>query len=211
MLHVRKELADYINTPLTYNENGDLMYHNMSIMNEFERPLIQHIAKTIVHRGGSVLNIGYGLGIFDKKVEEIGVRIHTIMECHPNVVASIDIPTATIYVGPWQEHIDALIENGQKYDCVFFDTYMFNKNCLDDEWFLFMKYADKLLNKYGKISMFNWFKDGVEVTQELKDGMKHLKLHEETYEINGHKYKHLYWEKEDEQNRSNVKESTKEN
>jgi hypothetical protein len=66
---------------------------------------------------------------------------------------------------------------------------------LDDEWFLFLKYADKLLNKNGKLSVFNWFKDGIEVTGKLKETMKHLKLYEEVYKIKGYDYKHLFWEK----------------
>ena len=105
---MRKNLKDYINTPLTF-ENGSIWYDGVPIMNGFEKPLIEFIADSIVHRGGSVLNIGYGSGFFDKRVQEIGVRVHTIMECHPNVIANIDAPFATIYVGPWQEHIDTLI------------------------------------------------------------------------------------------------------
>ena len=43
--------------------------------------------------------------------------------------------------------------------------------------------------------MFNWFKDGIEITEKLKETMKHLKLYEEVYKIKGYDYKHLFWEK----------------
>ena len=211
---MRKQLQDYINTPVTF-ENDGVWYDGVPIMNGFEKPLIDFIADSIVHRGGSVLNIGYGSGFFDKRVQEIGVRVHTIMECHPNVVANIDAPFATIYVGPWQEHIETLIENGQKYDCVFFDTYDFDGNSMEYEWFKFMEYAESLLNPKGKVSMFTWL--GKDCTKEFKEGLKNLKLYEEEYEINDYKYKHLYWEKSDEkeygneQNGYDVEKGLKEN
>ena len=192
---MRQELKDYINTNLTFNSDGDLIYNNMNIMNKFEEPLINHIAESIISKGDSVLNIGYGLGFFDKKAEKIGISSHTIIECHPNIVNNIDIPNAKVYEGVWQDYIDTFLQCKITFDCIFFDTYIFNKKCLDDEWFSFLKYADKLLNKNGKLSVFNWFKDGIEITEKLKETMKHLKLYEEVYKIKGYDYKHLFWEK----------------
>ena len=135
------------------------------------------------------------MGFFDKKAEKIGISSHTIIECHPNIVNNIDIPNAKVYEGVWQDYIDTFLQSKIKFDCIFFDTYIFNKKCLDEEWFLFLKYADKLLNKNGKLSVFNWFKDGIEVTEKLKETMKHLKLYEEVYKIKGYDYKHLFWKK----------------
>ena len=61
------------------------------------------------------------------------------------------------------------------------------------EWFKFMEYAEFLLNKKGKVSMFTWLEK--DYTKEFKKGMSNLKLHESNFEINDYNYKHLYWEK----------------
>ena len=205
MLYVNKELEQYINSPTEYDTDGNLVCNGHTIMYQYELPLMRYIADTIVHRGGSVLNIGYGLGFFDKRVEEIGVRTHTIMECHPNVVASIDIPTATIYVGPWQEHIGTLIENGQKYDCIFFDTFTFSNPGLYDEQYKFLNYCTSLLNNRGKVSLFTWPLHGQNITPKLEESLVDLKLTKEIFRVDerDYDYEHLYWEKEDEKEYGN--------
>ena len=80
---MNKNLEKYINSPIDYDKDGNLVCNGHEIMYQYELPLMKYIADTIVHRGGSVLNVGYGLGFFDKRVQEIGVRNHVIMECHP--------------------------------------------------------------------------------------------------------------------------------
>ena len=194
---MRKALKDYIDSPLRYNKNGDLMYNNMSIMNNFELPLINYIAESIVSKNDKVLNVGYGLGFFDKKVQDIGVSSHTIIECHPDVVKTIKLDNVELYSSIWQSIIPKLVEDKRVFDCIFFDTYMFNKECLKDEWFKFIELSKPLIADNGKICMFNWFKDKVDITNELKNRMSEFTLIEENFNLDNSMcnltYKHMYW------------------
>ena len=196
---MNKNLEKYINSPIDYDKDGNLVCNGHEIMYQYELPLMKYIADTIVHRGGSVLNVGYGLGFFDKRVQEIGVRNHVIMECHPEVVASIDIPEATIYVGPWQENIDTLINNDAKFDCIFFDTFTFSDDDLYEEQYKFLDYCKQLLNNRGKVSLFTWPLHGKNITPRLEESLVDLKLTKEIFRVDerDYDYEHLYWERVD--------------
>jgi len=193
---MNKDLELYINSPIGYDEFGNLVCNGRVIMYQYELPLMNYIADTIVRFGCSVLNIGYGLGFFDKRVQEIGVSTHVIMECHPEVIANIDIPGAIIYAGPWQEHINELINSGIKFDCIFFDTFTFTHDGLDDEQYKFLNYCKQLLNSKGKVSLFTWPQHGRNITPKLEKSLKDLKLTKEIFRVDerDYDYEHLYWE-----------------
>ena len=194
---MNKELDHYIKSSIEYDEEGNLVCNNHKIMYQYELPLMRHIANTIVDTNSSVLNIGYGLGFFDKRVQEIGVKNHVIMECHPDVIATIDIPNATIYSGFWQDHINTLIDSKIKFDAIFFDTFTFTPEGIHDEQYKFLDYCKQLLNDKGKVSFFTWPLDGTNITPKLEESLVDLKLTKEIFRVDerDYDYEHLYWEK----------------
>ena len=68
------------------DEEGD------AVMMEWERPLMQEHADLLCgpksgHKAGNcaILNIGFGMGIFDSYVQSHRPKNHTIVEAHPAI------------------------------------------------------------------------------------------------------------------------------
>ena len=124
---MREHLNSYINSELKINEQNNLVYNeSVYIMNYSEKSTTEEIANLIVKPNGSVLNVGYGLGFFDKEVQRIGVSSHTIIECHPTVLKEAkkwrkNYPDSDIRIveGTWQEQF----ENLGVFDQIFFDDH----------------------------------------------------------------------------------------
>lgn len=72
-----------------------------------------------------MLNVGFGMGIVDAEIQKHNPRTHTIIEAHPDVIASAkergwgDKPGVRLVQGRWQDVIDEL----GPFDGIFFDTY----------------------------------------------------------------------------------------
>ncbi|WP_050407549.1 class I SAM-dependent methyltransferase [Massilia sp. NR 4-1] len=104
----------------------ELLIDGQQVMQEWERPLMQALASAAAKSGGDIAEIGFGMGISATLLQECGVRAHTIVECHPEVLARLaqwraQRPGAAITAVPsrWQ---DWIFEPGS-FDGVLFDTY----------------------------------------------------------------------------------------
>lgn len=162
---MRKVLKDFIKSDISI-ENKYLVaktpinlsrtkYQNYHLMSYHEEDMMNQIADIIVKPNGSVLNVGYGLGIFDKQVQKIGVLSHTIIECHPKIVEMCDLEDVEMIHSTWQDYVPKLIEQKRKFDTIWFDTFLFNGPCcFKYEWDDFTSYVDDLLEVNGIISMF---------------------------------------------------------
>ena len=196
---MREHLNSYINSEVKINEQNDLVYNeSVYIMNYSEKSTTEEIANLIVKPNGSVLNVGYGLGFFDKEVQRIGVSSHTIIECHPQVIEICDLNGVQLIFTTWQEAIPNLIEQNIKFDTIWFDTFIFNgEECFEDEWCNFASTVPNLLNDDGIVSMFmfkfpnhrkiklqNYFKDFTEYKTKMTTPNSHYENHE-----------FLYWKK----------------
>jgi len=197
---LRQTLKEYINSEVqvrynkdTGKEDGlfsDVFGEDRMIMGYNEKYLMKVIVDTIVKPGGSLLNIGYGLGYFDTWAWKLGVNSHHIIECHPDVIKNIDIAPVTIHKDIWQNVIPKMIDSGMTFDCVWFDTYIFTKEDIKDEWFRFSEICQPLVSDGGKISFFTTFPT-LDVITTLKNNLKNFKL---TETIIPDTYEFLYWE-----------------
>ena len=110
--------------PMTDRTQADL--DDESIMEDWQIPIMQAMARAVSAKRGHVLEIGFGRGIGSGFIQDCGVDKHTIIECNHAIVdrytqwksqypgADIDIA-----VGLWQ---DVLPDMGL-FDGVFFHTY----------------------------------------------------------------------------------------
>jgi hypothetical protein len=179
---MRKVLEEYINSEIII-EGKNLVSimpvgpnvrktRNHPIMSYFEEPIMADVVQKIVTPNGNLLNVGYGLGLFDKEAQKIGVSSHTIIECHPKIAEMCDLENVEMICSTWQEAIPKLIEGNRKFDTIWFDTYMFQgKECFQDEWINFISYIDELLSVGGVFSMFtnNFPKRKIEQIKETVD------------------------------------------
>lgn len=114
--------------------DGTLLVSGQEVMQTWEEPLMRALAEAVTVPGGSVLEIGFGLGLSAGFVQERGPGRHVIVEANPDTAAvgrqwarvqprrGVEIVT-----GRWQ---DALAGLG-RFDGVLFDTYPMDESEVD--------------------------------------------------------------------------------
>ena len=111
-------------------DGTQLQIKGQQVMQDWESPLMEEMARVVTEGGGDILEIGFGMGISATFIQEhgrrTGIRSHTIVECNENVISQFESWRARypghdirLIRGKWQEVTDQL----GLYDGVFFDTY----------------------------------------------------------------------------------------
>lgn len=121
------------------------------IMQKWETPIMKYDAKRLCKDGGSILNIGYGMGIIDRFIRDYNPKKHTIIEVHPLIADNaIKEGFKNVLVGDWYDIVKGLDET---FDAIYFDTFCFDNR---PDWKIFAKYhVDRLLKPGGIFSYFN--------------------------------------------------------
>lgn len=112
---------------LTYVDEDTLIdeYGN-PIMKGWEKDWMSKSAEIVCQNGGSILNIGYGLGLIDKFIQTYNISHHTIVESHPDVHKKImedgwlEKPNVTVIMKKWQDYFPYITK---KFDGIYFDAY----------------------------------------------------------------------------------------
>uniref|UniRef100_A0A8H7TL87 RMT2 domain-containing protein n=1 Tax=Bionectria ochroleuca TaxID=29856 RepID=A0A8H7TL87_BIOOC len=118
--------------------------------------------------GRRILNIGFGMGIVDGMFAELKPSRHHIIEAHPAVLEHVAKPDSKfgpsweksgpeegaykIHAGRWQDVVLKLLEQGEVYDAIYFDT--FGEDYSELHTF-FAEYLLGLLDEEGRFSFFN--------------------------------------------------------
>ncbi len=115
-----------LQTGIAVTEDGKLKIDGQSVMEDWQPALMHKLAEAAASRGGDVLEVGFGLGISATRIQEIGVRSHTIIECNASVARSFDSWATQhsgrdirMVPGTWQDLVGTL----GKFDGILFDTY----------------------------------------------------------------------------------------
>ncbi|KAI0385962.1 arginine N-methyltransferase 2 [Hypomontagnella monticulosa] len=162
---------DYLRSNLTYSDgklvddaqNGVMMAWEASIMRASVEALLPGLAV-----GRRILNIGFGMGIIDAMFAETHPSKHHIIEAHPAVLEHISSsdskfgknwetsgPTEGAYkvhAGKWQEVLPKLLEQGETYDAIYFDTFGEDYSQLR---MFFTEYVPAILEEGGRFGFFN--------------------------------------------------------
>lgn len=101
------------------------------IMEDWQIPVMEAMAREVTKAPGDVLEIGFGRGIGSDFIQAGGVEKHTIIECNETVIERFD-SWRTQYAdraiemvpGMWQDVIGDL----GLFDGIFFHTYPLNEN-----------------------------------------------------------------------------------
>ncbi|KAI0539994.1 arginine N-methyltransferase 2 [Xylaria digitata] len=164
--------AAYLRANLIYSDgklvddkqNGVMMAWETSIMRSSVDALLPGLPA-----GKRVLNIGFGMGIIDTMFRETQPSRHHIIEAHPEVLKHVESsPDCTfgkdweasgpsegaykIHAGKWQEVIPRLLEQGELYDAIYFDTFGEDYSQLR---MFFTEYVLALLDEGGIFGFFN--------------------------------------------------------
>jgi guanidinoacetate N-methyltransferase len=99
------------------------------IMEDWQIPVMEAMARIAGGTGGDVLEVGFGRGVSADMLQRHRVRSHTIVECNDSVVARFNTWRSAhedrdirLIVGRWQDTVEAL----GIYDSIFFHTYPLN-------------------------------------------------------------------------------------
>lgn len=152
----------YLDQELSFDgSQGIYDAYGKPVMMDWETEWMWTSAKIICRRGGSVLNIGYGLGIIDRFIQTYPITEHTICEPHPDILDKIkeygwyDKPNVNIIPLEWQEGIKEGLCG--PFDAIYFDAYdMLNPDDAGGAGFLenFIPLLPKLLKKDGIFSFW---------------------------------------------------------
>jgi len=102
----------YLGSELKYHEGKLLDSDNNGVMMEWERNIMERSVEALLpgeEPGRSIMNIGFGMGIFDTLVQKKNVARHIIVEPHKDVLKKMKEegwdkkPGVEILEGRWQD------------------------------------------------------------------------------------------------------------
>ena len=109
-------------------EGGELEDHQ--IMEDWMAPLMTAMSDIVTASAGDVLEVGFGRGVSATRIQQRGVRSHTIIECNRFIARRFDQWTQdypgrdiSLAFGKWQDVIGTL----GAFDAVFFHAYVLNE------------------------------------------------------------------------------------
>lgn len=132
----------YLRSKLTYSDGKLVDDAGNGVMMAWETDIMRKSVDAILpgqEPGKRILNIGFGMGIIDTMFAETKPAVHHIIEAHPEVLEHIAAPDSKfgtsweesapepgayqVYPGKWQEVCLHLLQEGQTYDAIYFDTF----------------------------------------------------------------------------------------
>jgi protein arginine N-methyltransferase 2 len=124
------ENPNYLASNLTFDRDRLLDADANGVMMEWESTLMRRSAELLVPTPGlRVLNVGHGMAIIDSIFQEKQPKSHHIIEAHPDVLKRMkeqgwyEKPGVVIHEGRWQDIVPGLVEKGEMFDAIYFDTF----------------------------------------------------------------------------------------
>jgi guanidinoacetate N-methyltransferase len=129
-------------------------------MEDWELPYMQRLADIAASRGGTVLEVGYGMGISASALQARKIDSHVVVECHPDVItrcvaahrSALASGSMHLMTGYWQD-VTPMLAAGS-FDGILFDTYPVNPLEGITHLFFFEE-AYRLLKPGGVLTYFS--------------------------------------------------------
>jgi guanidinoacetate N-methyltransferase len=133
-------------------------YH---VMEDWERPYMERLAEIAAGKGGTVLEVGYGMGIAAAALQARGIDSHVVIECHPDVIArcvgthrsALAAGAMHLMTGYWQDVTPMLA--AASVDGILFDTYPVAQQEGVGTHMFFFEEAYRLLKPGGVLTYFS--------------------------------------------------------
>lgn len=149
--------SDWALEKIEYNDIG-LNIGNNQVMQYWEEPIMRHLAKNVTHNNGRVLEIGFGLSISARFIQQFGCMEHVIIEAHPDIVNTANDwsincgGNVRVLSGYWEDFMDKEIGT---FDGILFDTYPLIEEERTKNHFSFIEHSINLLNKDGVLTYYS--------------------------------------------------------
>ncbi|CCG82436.1 Arginine N-methyltransferase 2 [Taphrina deformans PYCC 5710] len=130
---------------------------NNAVMMTWEQDIMVKSAAIVVPTigGGSVLNVGFGLGLIDSAIQARKPKRHVIIEAHPDVLKEMrdkgwyEKEGVEILEGRWQDVVDDLADR-ETFDGIYYDPFEYW-----EDMHQFFDSVVALLNPDGVFSFFH--------------------------------------------------------
>jgi type IV protein arginine methyltransferase len=181
--------ATYLSSVLSMDGSKILDDQQNGVMMAWEKDIMSRSADAILTVPGmKVLNIGFGMGIFDSLVQSHAnsPSEHHIIEAHPDVLKDLErkgwLENAGIFVhaGKWQDVLPTMIGDGLCFDAIFYDTFAESYKDFKD---FFSEYVLGLLDSDGKWSYFNGMGADRQISYDVYQKIVEIDLYEAGYEV----------------------------
>lgn len=153
--------ADWKGATATFTKH-DLKIFGCAVMEDWETSYMKDLAKVACSKGGTVLELGFGMAISAKFIQKENIKKHIIIEANKEVsdVAKKFAKNAKhkteVLVGFWEDVIKNIPD--ESVDGILFDTYPLTDKELYQNHFNFFPFAFKKLRKGG---VFTYYSDEI--------------------------------------------------
>lgn len=162
---------DYLKSTLTFTDDKLLDADANGVMMAWETDIMRRTVDALIPElepGARILNIGFGMGIVDRMFRDTKPLSHHIVEAHPAVIAKLEEEghdfgksweesapeggSYKIHKGKWQDICPALLQSGEVFDAIYFDT--FGEDYAQLKLF-FTEFVPGLMDAEGRFGWFN--------------------------------------------------------
>lgn len=156
-----KKREDWNKEPAVFDDHT-LRIDGHPVMEDWETGYMESLANIVTQNGGSVLELGYGMGISARFIQSHkSIKNHYIVECHPDVVIKgindlhkeVEQSKVHFLSGFWQDITPQLRD--ASFDGILFDTYPLTEEEIHSNHFWFFEEAYRLLKKGGVLTYYS--------------------------------------------------------
>lgn len=177
----------YLQSNLTFRNDRLLDEDQNGVMMAWESDIMAKSAKKLLPTTGlRVLNIGHGMGIVDGFFQDQAPSAHYIVEAHPEVVAKMkqkgwhEKPGVQIHEGRWQDVLPKLVEQGETFDAIYYDT--FAESYADFREFM-SEQVIGLLEPSGQFGFFNGMGADRQISYDVYQKVVEMDLFEAGFDV----------------------------
>jgi guanidinoacetate N-methyltransferase len=141
-----------------YFDEHTLMIEGHPVMEDWEDGYMHVLADIAASQGGTVLEVGFGMGISARHIQSRGVDKHLIIEANEEVYAQLEMfaqdhPSVVPLLGFWEEVVETLPSDS--VDGILFDTYPLAEEDIHRNHFPFFTEAARLLKPDGVLTYYS--------------------------------------------------------
>ena len=171
--------------------NHDLKIFGYSVMEDWETPYMEALANIVTANGGTILELGYGMGISAGFIQKHDIKKHIIIEANKDVVKkAIEFKKRAkhkveILEGFWEDVIGKVPD--ESVDGILFDTYPLTEEEIYQTQFFFFDVAYRKLKKGGIFTYYASEKEKfgkVHINKLKKAGFKEKNIKGRVLEVN---------------------------
>ncbi len=140
----------------------DIKIFGYAVMEDWETSYMKELADIASSKGGTVLELGFGMGISANFIQQNKIKKHIIIEVNKDIIKKAKLfakkaPHETVILyGLWEDMIKKIPDNS--LNGILFDTYPLTEKELYQNHFNFFPFAFKKLKKGG---VFTYYSDEI--------------------------------------------------